>query len=133
MAESQPEAKTAAESLKVHLQDQGWAMNPKRRIEDPRTMVQFWGPVWHGQIRELPNKVQQIVQQFPVPTTAKQLQTSLGLLRQRIFILRLAVLMRPLQQLTKKRVVCSMILLQHLKHKLFTLTDCPNLVSKEGQ
>lgn len=108
-------------------------MNPKR-IEDPKTTVQFWGTVWHGQIRELPNKVQQTVRQFPVPTTVKQLQTSLGLLRhQRIFILCLAVSMRPLQQLTRKRVVCPMILLQHLKYELFTLKDCPNLVSKEGQ
>ncbi|KAK4807171.1 hypothetical protein QYF61_024291 [Mycteria americana] len=54
-------------------------------------------------IREIPNKVQQTVQRFPVPTTVKQLQAFLGLLGYwRTFIPHLAVLMRPLQKLTKK-------------------------------
>lgn len=79
MAESQQEMAVAAESLQAHLQDRGWAINPKK-IQGPSTTVQFLGIVWHGHIREIPNKVQQTVQQFPVPTPVKQLQTFLGIL-----------------------------------------------------
>lgn len=52
-------------------------MNPKK-IRGPSATVQFGGIVWHWQIREIPNKVQQTPQQFPAPTTVKQLQTFLG-------------------------------------------------------
>lgn len=78
MAQSQ-EIEAAAELLKSCLQDQGWAIN-LQKIQGPSTTVQFWGIVWHGQLRKIPNTVQRTVQQFPVLTMAKQLQTFLGLL-----------------------------------------------------
>lgn len=107
MAESQQEIEAAAESLQSHLQNQAWTINPKK-IQGPSTTVQFLGVVWHGQIKEIPNKVQQTVQQFPAPATVAQLQAFVGLLGYwRTFILYLAILMRPLQKLTRKKAVGS--------------------------
>lgn len=94
MAESKQKIKVPFKSLKLHLQDQGWAINTKTS-----TTVQFLETVWYGQTKEIPEKIQQTVQKFPVPTTVKQLQTFLGILGYwRTFIPHLAVLMHPLQK-----------------------------------
>lgn len=128
MAESQQEMAVAAESLQAHLQDRGWAINPKK-IQGPSTTVQFWGIVWHGPIREIPNKVQQTVQQFPVPTTVKQLQTFLGILGcWENFIPHLVVLMRPLQKLTRKKVGW-----QWTKQQQETFDACKNASIEHAQ
>uniref|UniRef100_A0A8C3K197 ribonuclease H n=1 Tax=Calidris pygmaea TaxID=425635 RepID=A0A8C3K197_9CHAR len=105
MVESQQESEAAAELLKVHLQDRDWANNPKK-IQGPGATLQFWGIVCHGQIRKIPNQVQQAKQPFPVPITVKQLQTFGGLLGDwRTFIPHLVILICLWRKLTRKKVV----------------------------
>lgn len=55
MAVSQQE--TAAEFLKVHLQDQGWAIT-LMKTQGPCATVLFLEIVWHRQLRETPDKAQ---------------------------------------------------------------------------
>lgn len=72
------------------------------QIQGPGTTVHFWGIVWHGQLKEIPNTVQQ----FFVPAMVKKLQTFLGLSGHwRTFIPYLAVLMLSQQKLPGKKVV----------------------------
>ncbi|XP_014809726.1 PREDICTED: uncharacterized protein LOC106895111 [Calidris pugnax] len=105
MVELQQESEAAAELLKVHLQDQDWGNNSKK-IQGPGATLQFLGIVWHGQIRKIPNQVQQAKQPFPVPITVKQLQTFGGLLGDwRTFTPHLVILICLWQKLTRKKVV----------------------------
>ena len=70
----------AADLLTTYLQERGWAINPQK-VQGPGLSVKFLGVVWSGKTKVLPSAVIDKAQAFPDPTTPKQLQEFLGILR----------------------------------------------------
>jgi hypothetical protein len=86
------------------LQDNGLVINPGKCIF-ASTSVKFLGHmVDENGIRPLPTHVQAI-QEFPPPSTVKQLQQFLGMINfYRRFLPRIAATLRPLTDLVRRRI-----------------------------
>lgn len=79
-SESFSSLETAASTLSSHLAHRGWAVNADK-VQDPGLPVTFLDVIWLGKTKVLLSAVMDKVQTYPHPTTSKQLQTFLVLLR----------------------------------------------------
>ena len=89
--------------MSSQLKSFGWAFN-EAKLQGPGLSVKFLGVVWSGKTKVIPDIVIGKIQAYPTPTTVKQLQMFLGLLRfWGVFVPHLAQVVHPLHALVKKR------------------------------
>ncbi|XP_017695280.1 PREDICTED: endogenous retrovirus group K member 8 Pol protein-like [Lepidothrix coronata] len=87
------------------LKKDGWAVNPKK-IQGPATSVKYLGITWHAGKQEVPEQIRQAIKEWPTPTTKRETQQFLGAVGfWRSYLPGLAILLKPLHRVTRKKAV----------------------------
>lgn len=93
----------AAEKLITHMQNRGWAINPKK-VQGPAQEVKFLGAIWSGSVKKIPDPVIDMVQQMAPPADKKEAQRFIGLMGfWRNHIPHLSLILKPIYKVTRKK------------------------------